>query len=283
MCASRGQGGALFGQSSRCHGGPLELVRLLRQRSHRPRLCLGLQVAHVPLLLVPWLSHSVVWFFSPLKSPPSLTLGLPLSVFLSCQCVYSFPILWPPWCLSAPLQPPLAPLSRKDPGIPFQPFQTGQGSPCSIPSSGPCPSHLQGGASLLRLGTLAGFQAASGWRSRGTSDAVCIGGQLGQPPAGHTRAAHQTGLTTSLVLFGRNLQRAPTPPLKTKTPKVGPQIPWCFLGRPLHPGRARASLCPVPGQSLAPAPGAHTVGHHFPVWGARPLEGHGWPFLILGL
>lgn len=212
----------MFGQSSRCHGGPLELVSLLGQRGHQPCLCLGLQVAHVPLFLDPWLSHSVVWFFSPLKSPPSLTLGLPLSVFLSCQCVYSFPILWPPWCLSAPLQPPLCPLEQKGPRNPPPALPDRPGISLQYPFIRAPPSHLQSGA-LPPQARKSGRVSGSIWMAEpfGTSDAVHFGRQLGQPLAGHTCAAHQTGLTTSLILFGRNLQRAPTPPLKMKTPKVG--------------------------------------------------------------
>lgn len=51
------------------------------------RVCQGHTVACVPLLLVSRLSPLVARFFSPLKSPPSLTLGLSLSSFPASVCI----------------------------------------------------------------------------------------------------------------------------------------------------------------------------------------------------
>ena len=48
--------------------------------------------------------------------------------------------------------------------------------------------------------------------------------------------ACQAGLTVSRVLFGRNLQRVPIPPLRMKTPKVGGALPP-VSGRPGPPSR----------------------------------------------
>lgn len=113
-------------------------------------------MAHLPLL-VPLLSHSVVWFFSPLKSPFSLTLGLPLSLFLPCQCVF-LPTLRPPWCLSAPPHPFFTPSSRKDPAPPSAlPERPGFSLQPSL-SPTPAPGHLLSWAlPVLRLENLTGF------------------------------------------------------------------------------------------------------------------------------
>lgn len=84
--------------------------------------------------------------FLPLKSPGSLTLGLPVSLFLPCQCVYSFPILWPP-CASLPSTPPLCSLQQTGlrtaapPTAPPSPPRKARALRASTPSFSPRSRH----------------------------------------------------------------------------------------------------------------------------------------------
>lgn len=151
--------------------------------------------------------------------PASLfLLFLPVCVFLShsVASVVSF-------CSSLPL---LCPLSRKDPQSPSQPSQPqrGQGSPCRYRFRPALPSWVPSGCR--------GLYEASGRQSLGGHRAQRITRQPGSQVANLTQTLLPPDPPHRLpLLFGRNLLRAPTPPLRTKTPKVGR---LGLLSRPLH-------------------------------------------------
>lgn len=170
-------------------------------------------MAHVPLLLVPLLSPSAVWFFSPRKAQLSHPGPPSLSFFFSCQRVYSFPILWPP-CASRPLdtQAPLPALPER-PGFSLH--------PPLHPRSGRRPPAWPG-PSLPRPGSLTGFQGSI--RMAEPVRRTETGPQrqaAGAAPTGRAPSCRPDGPHRLPVLSGRNLPRAPTPPSRTKTPKVG--------------------------------------------------------------
>lgn len=130
------------------------------QRRHQPlplsRGSGGGMVAHIPLLLIPWLSPPGVWFFSPPSlshtGSPHLSLFLSASVCIpSLSCGHHMPL-----CSSTP---PLCSLKQTGPGSPPSPSRKARVLLASIPSSTPpATSHLLSWAlPLLRLGSLAGF------------------------------------------------------------------------------------------------------------------------------
>lgn len=77
---------------------------------------------------------------------------------------------------------------------------------------------------------------------------------------GHTQSCSPGSLTAILLLFGRNLRRAPTPPLRMKTPKVGVGLTFG--------ARVPALLVPE---------GMPCTGSPWPVKGPMPTS-----FLLLG-
>ena len=116
-------------------------------------------VAHTPLLLIPSLSPSLVWFFSPEK-PSSLALGLspsPLPFLLMCV---SLPHSGATMCLSVLRHLLFAPSSRESPGTLPSPSRKARDLLAPIPPSTPPPpaACLAGPFPSLGLEVCQGFQ-----------------------------------------------------------------------------------------------------------------------------
>lgn len=132
-------------------------------------------MAHVPFLLAPWLSPSVVWFSAPEKPSLSRWASFSLSSSPASVCAPS------PFCghhvpLCSPT-PRLCSLKQPVPRNPSQPFQKGQGSPCIHPFIHAPRCHLLSRAlPFLRLRGLTGFsvwhldgRAGEAYRNRATA------------------------------------------------------------------------------------------------------------------
>lgn len=149
--------------------------------------------------------------------PASLVLlFLPVCVFLShsVASLVSF-------CSSLPL---LCPLSRKDPPK----------APLNPPTPREARDLLAGTA--LYWPCLAGSSQAAGVYMKSLDGRAWEATEPSESPGSQVANLTQLFLLSDPphrlpLLFGRNLLRAPTPPLRTKTPKVGR---LGLLSRPLH-------------------------------------------------
>lgn len=198
--------------------------------------------AHIPLLLIPWLSPPAVRFFCPRKAQPlSHWASPPLSLPLLLVCV-SLPHSVATMSLSDLPHPVLAPSSRQGRGaLPALPERPGISSHPSLhPRPLPPATCLAGPSPSLGSRVWQGLQG-SVWMAepvRLTEAGPPHQAAGGQPPTGHASSACQQALTTSRVLFGRNLPRVPTPPSRMKTPKVGGGLAfniWAPRGLPAGP------------------------------------------------
>lgn len=162
--------------------------------------------------------------FLPLKSPASLRPHLPLCLSSSPAnvCVPS-PLCGHPVPLGSSTSPLCSPTQTR-PRSPSQPFQKGQGSPCIHPfTHAPPPATCLAGPLPSSGLEVTGFseQHLDGRTSEAHRNRAAAPGSRGSPALAAPLPADQGGLTASHVLSGRNLRRAPTPPSRMKTPKVG--------------------------------------------------------------